>query len=330
MSPAYVIRKIGISLLTALVSLVVVFFVLRLMPGDIIEVRSREMAEQMGIDLLEARNRVVMRYNFDPYEPLHQQLARFARALSRGDLGTSMFNPLLTVNTILATVLPWTLFVVTIATVLSFLFGIFFGALMAVRKGVVNFIITFYVTIISTTPAYIIAILLSIFLVFRAGLFPTGGVYSIHVDPGLNIAFLGSVLWHAALPIFTFVLTTTGGWILQMKGASISTLGEDYVFAARARGIPERIIRSRYMKKNAMIPLVTTLAMAFGGMIGGAPLVEGQLRYMGMGVQMAQAIGQRDYVLYQGLLICVSLSVIAANLIADLLYAKLDPRIRLE
>jgi len=115
-----------------------------------------------------------------------------------------------------------------------------------------------------------------------------------------------------------------------MKGASISTLGEDYVFAARARGIPERIIRSRYMKKNAMIPLVTTLAMAFGGMIGGAPLVEGQFRYMGMGVQMAQAIGQRDYILYQGLLICVSLSVIAANLIADLLYAKLDPRIRLE
>ena len=330
MSPRYVIKKIGLSLITAFAALIVVFLVLRLMPGDVIEVQARELAQQQGVDLMEARNRIVLRYNYDPEEPIPQQLWRYLSALARGDLGTSMFNPRLTVNTILATVLPWTLFVVSIATVVSFMLGILFGALMAIKKGIINFIITFYVTIISTTPSYIVAILLSIFLVYRAGWFPMSGVYSIHADPGFNLGFITSVMWHAALPILTFVLTSTGGWILQMKGASVTTLGEDYVFAARARGIPENIIRNKYMKKNAMIPLVTSLAMAFGAMLGGAPLVEGQFRYMGMGIQMAQAIGQRDYILYQGLLICVSMSVIAANLVADLLYAKLDPRIRLE
>src|SRR5699024_2210582 len=151
--------------------------------------------------------------------------------------------------------------------------------------------------------------------VYQLGLFPQAGVYSIDVRPGFNLPFLLSALHHAILPIVTYVLTSTGGWMLNMKGSSIHTLVSDYVFAARARGLPDGIIMRKYMKKNAMIPLVTTLAMSFGGMVGGAPLVEGQFKYLGMGSYLATAQGERDYILYQGLLLCVSVSVIIANLI---------------
>lgn len=331
MSIKYLAKRLGSAFLTLIAVTLVIFLVLRMMPGDILEPKAREEAAQMGITYEEAYDRVASRYNYNPNEPIFQQLVRYVGGLLRGDLGTSMTNPKLTVASILATALPWTLFVVSISLVLSFIIGMQLGAVMAIRKkGLINNIITFYVTLVSTIPNYIVAILLAMVFAFQLGWFPQSGVYSIDVTPGFNLPFLFSALHHAVLPIVTYVITSTGGWILNMKGSSIHTLGSDYVFAARARGLPDSIIMRKYMKKNAMIPLVTTLAMAFGGMIGGAPLIEGQFQYLGMGTYLAKAQGERDFILYQGLLLCVSVSVIIANLIADLLYSKLDPRIRLE
>lgn len=331
MSMKFLLKKLGTFLITLLAVTFVIFLVLRMMPGDVIEPMARDEAGKFGITYEEARQRVVQRINYDPDEPVLQQLGRYLKALSKGDLGTSMINPKNTVVAILANALPWTIFVVSIALVLSFVIGIQLGAVMALKKkGLIHGIITFYVTIVSTLPSYIIAILLSVVFVYNFGWFPRSGVYSASVTPGFNLPFIFNALWHAILPIVTYVISSTGGWILQMKGTSIWTLGSDYVFAARARGLPDHIIRRRYMKKNAMIPLITTLALAFGGMIGGSPLIEGQFQYLGMGSYLSKALGERDFILYQGLLLCISVSVIVANLIADLLYAKLDPRIRLE
>ncbi len=331
MSLKYLAKRLGSAFLTLIAVIFAIFLVLRMMPGDIIEPTAREEAARMGITYEEAYNRVATRYNYNPHEPILSQFSRYVKGLLRGDLGTSMTNPKNTVTSILSVALPWTIFVVSISLVLSFIIGMQLGAVMAIKKkGIINNIITFYVTIVSTIPNYIVAILLSIVLVYQLGWFPPSGVYSIDVTPGFNLPFLFSALRHALLPIATYVITSTGGWILNMKGSSIHTLGSDYVFAARARGLPDSIIMRKYMKKNAMIPLVTTLAMGFGGMIGGAPLIEGQFQYLGMGYYLSKAQGERDYILYQGLLLCVSISVIIANLIADLLYSKLDPRIRLE
>ena len=331
MSLKFLLKKLGSAFLTLIAVVIAIFFVLRMMPGDIIEPMARDEASRMGITYEEAYSRVVSRFNYDPQEPIYQQFIRYVKGLARGDLGTSMINPKNTVTSILAVALPWTIFVVSISLVLSFIIGMQLGAVMAIKKkGFINTIITFYVTIVSTIPNYIVAIILSIIFVYQLNWFPMSGVYSINVTPGFNLPFLLSALHHAILPIVTYVITSTGGWILNMKGSSIHTLGSDYVFAARARGLPDSIIMRKYMKKNAMIPLVTTLAMAFGGMIGGAPLIEGQFQYLGMGAYLSKALGERDFILYQGLLLCVSVSVIVANLIADLLYSKLDPRIRLE
>lgn len=331
MTIKYVLRKLGTSFVTLIAVIIVIFIVLRMMPGDIIEPKAREESKLMGITYDEAYKRVGDRYNYNPKEPIARQFVSYVKAILRGDLGTSMINPKVTVKSVLSVALPWTIFVVSISLILSFIIGMKLGSIMAIkRKGIINNIITFYVTIVSTIPNYIVAIILSIIFVYQLQLFPMSGVYSIDVTPGFNIPFLVSVLRHAILPIATYVITSTGGWVLNMKGSSIHVLGSDYVYAARARGLPDKIIINKYMKKNAMIPMVTLLAMAFGGMIGGAPLIEGQFQYLGMGVYLNKALGERDFILYQGLLLVISISVIMANLIADLLYAKLDPRIRLE
>lgn len=331
MSIKYLLRKLGTSLLSLLAVVIVIFLLLRIMPGDIVEPKAREEAALTGITYQEAYARVADRYNYNPHEPIYEQFIRYSKGLLQGHLGTSMTNPKVTVNSVLGVALPWTIFVVSISLILSFILGIQLGSVMAIkRKGFINNLITFYVTIVSTVPNYIVAIILSIIFVYQLRLFPMSGVYGINVTPGLNLPFLLSALKHAVLPIATYVITSTGGWILNMKGSSIQVLGSDYVFAARARGLPNKIIMRKYMKKNAMIPMITILAMAFGGMIGGAPLIEGQFQYLGMGAYLSKALGERDFVLYQGLLLCISVSVIIANLIADLLYSKLDPRIRLE
>lgn len=331
MSAKYFVKKLGNSLLTLIAVVVIVFLLLRIMPGDIIEPKAREEASRMSITFEEAYERVADRYNYNPREPLHEQFVRYAKAILRGDLGTSMTNPKVTVKSVLAVALPWTIFVVSISLVISFILGMQLGAVMAVkRRGFINNIITFYVTIVSTVPSYIVAIFLSIIFVYRLGLFPASGVYSIYAEPGFNLKFLLSVLHHATLPIVTYVITSTGGWILNMKGSCTYVLGTDYVFAARARGLPRQTIINKYVKRNAMIPMVTMLAMAFGGMLGGSTLIEGQFQYLGMGAYLSKTLGERDFVLYQGLLLIISVSVIIANFIADILYGKLDPRIRME
>jgi peptide/nickel transport system permease protein len=150
------------------------------------------------------------------------------------------------------------------------------------------------------------------------------------VDPGFNFPFILNVLYHGALPILTYVITTIGTWALTMKGSAVNVLGEDYIIAASIRGVSERTLMNRYVKRNAMLPLITTLAVSFGFMLGGSPLIENVFSYPGMGYYIGQATQQRDYTLMQGLLLVTSLAVILANLASDLIYAKLDPRVKLE
>jgi peptide/nickel transport system permease protein len=137
-------------------------------------------------------------------------------------------------------------------------------------------------------------------------------------------------LHHAALPIMAFTLESLGGWALAMKGNAISVLGEDYIMSARARGLPERRIVLAYAARNAILPLVAVLAISFGAMFGGSVLVETVFSYPGIGFFFTQAIGLRDYGMIQGLFLMTMVATVFANLLADLLYAKLDPRVRLE
>ena len=319
------------ALLTIGVSSFLSFILLRSMPGDIIENQARDLSRSQGIPLTEARRQIVQQYNYDPAEPMMDQAARYYGGLLQGNLGISMKNPARTVNDYVAYALPWTLFIVLTALALSFFLGIGMGGYMAWhRKGWASGFLTLFCTITSSIPVFVFAFLLMLVFVFILDWFPMNGPYDIMVDPGFNIPFILSVCYHAVLPVFTFVLVSMGNWALQMKASGIAVMGEDFIFAAHARGIPESIIRTRYVMRNAMLPIVTSVAIVFSGMIGNGAFVEGTYIYPGMGKILATASGGGDFSVMQGILLIISVTTILANFIVELFYSKLDPRIKTE
>jgi peptide/nickel transport system permease protein len=156
------------------------------------------------------------------------------------------------------------------------------------------------------------------------------GSFSSGIRPALTLEFLGDILWHASLPVTTYILTTVGGWMLTMKSSTTATLDEDYVTVARARGLGDRRIMSAYVGRNAVIPLVTQFAISVGFVVGGSILIETLFVYQGVGWILNSAIAQRDYTVMQGIFLVITVSVITANLLADLLYGRIDPRVRIQ
>lgn len=331
MNSGYYIKKVGIALLTIVVCSLLTFVLFRLMPGDIFDVKARDMAVSRGIDFNEARKLVVQMYNYDPDEPILHQMKRYYSALFHGNLGTSMTNSAVTVNDIVAYYMPWTLFLVSIALFLSYFLGIWLGSIMAWRrKSVISGLIAGYTTIVNAIPpALVPTFVLSIFA-FGLNWFPVQGAYSMSVTPGLNGPFIKDVLWHAALPIFAYTCTQINSWVMNMKGSCIGVMAEDYVTAAYARGLSDKTIREKYVKKNALLPLYTALAISFGSMLGGATYMEGPFVYPGIGNQLGSALGNRDFSVCQGLLLITTTATVLASLLVDLIMPKLDPRIRRE
>ncbi|MEZ0537306.1 ABC transporter permease [Caldicellulosiruptoraceae bacterium PP1] len=326
-----ILKKVLMSFVTVLCAVLLTFFLLRLTPGSAIDGLARQLAQTNGITLEAAYERVAKMVNYNPREPLYKQLARYVNELLHGNLGTSMIYQTVTVNEIVAKALPWTVFVLSISLLISFLIGIQLGTRMAwKRNSILEPIVSLYATITSAVPGFIIAILLLVIFAYNLNWFPYNGAYDIDVTPGFNLPFFWSVIKHAFLPIFTYIVTSIGGWALAMKGSAVSVLGEDYVNAAYARGLTDRTIMKNYVRRNALLPLITSLAMNFGFMISGSTLIESIFSYPGMGYYIAQASSQRDYTLMQGLLLVTATAVIIANLIADLIYSKLDPRVSIE
>lgn len=331
MKLSIILKRILISVVTVFMAVLLIFFILRSMPGSAVDNMARGMAQSLNIPLDAAYTRVVSMINYDPLEPILQQLSRYISGLLQGNLGTSMIYQSVSVNQIVARALPWTVFVLSISLVISFFVGTNLGVIMAwKRKTILDPIISAYAIVTTAIPNFIVGILLLVIFAFSLEWFPINGAYNPNIDPGFTFEFILSCFYHAALPIMTYVITTLGMWALTMKGSAVNILGEDYINAAYIRGVSDKNIMKNYVKKNAMLPMITSLAVNFGFMLGGSPLIENTFGYPGMGYYIGQATGQRDFTLMQGLLLVTSLAVILANLIADLVYCKLDPRVNIE
>jgi len=188
-------------------------------------------------------------------------------------------------------------------------------------------------SLLYSVPNYLQAIIIIVFLGVQLQWLPITqmrGAYSPGITPALSVAFIRDALFHASLPIATYVLSTIGSWMLIMKSSTVATLNEDYVTAARARGLKDRRITTAYVGRNAVLPLFTQLAIAAGFVVGGSILVEPLFQYQGVGFVLRSTVNQRDYPVMQGIFLVITASVVVANLLADLLYSRLDPRIRAE
>jgi peptide/nickel transport system permease protein len=310
-----------------------IFFLVRLMPSNPVEVYINELIVQYSLTYSEAKDRAASLFAIDLDAPLIEQYVGYMGNLAQGDLGTSLRSPGTPVTAIIARFLPWTIFSVGTGLLISFTVGMTFGMLAAYRRDAAwEPVVSGIGSVLSSIPDYIIGILLLVYLGVRWELVPIHsmrGSSSPGIQPGFTWTFISDIFYHAALPIATYVLATVGFWLLQMKSNTISTLGEDYVTVARARGLPERRITTAYVGRNASLPLIAALAISIGFVVGGSILIEFIFVYQGIGYQLRDAINTRDYPVMQGIFLIITVAVILSNLMADYVYGWLDPRIRI-
>ena len=328
----YYVRRIANALFTIWVVSTIIFFLIRLLPGNPVEQYIARLIETQGMDYENARSQAAALFAIDLDAPLWQQYLDYLVNLLQGNLGVSITSPGTSVSAIIARFLPWTLFSVGIGLILSFTFGILLGLMMAYRReGFLDHSLTIFASVVSSIPNYLIGILLVVWLGVQWKILPIAqmrGTMSPGVTPSFSLAFLQDALFHAFLPITTYVLTTVGTWMLSMKGSTVGTLGEDFVTVARARGLKDWRITTAYVGRNAALPLFTQLTIAIGFVVGGSFLIETLFQYQGIGYVLSGAIAQRDYPVMQGVFLVITVSVILANLLADFLYGWLDPRIK--
>jgi peptide/nickel transport system permease protein len=224
--------------------------------------------------------------------------------------------------------LPWTLGLVGIATVLSFVLGTLLGVFAAWRPGGWLDRLLPSLTFLQATPYFFLALVLLYFFSQKLSVFPYGQSYQLGDTVGFNWTFIGSVITHGLLPALTIVLTSMGGWMLQMRNVMLTTISEDYVLVAQAKGLSSRRVMFTYGARNAVLPNIAGFSLALGFVVAGAIVMEVVFSYPGVGYTLVQAVGNSDVPLMQGLFLVISLTVLTASLLADIVYVLADPRAR--
>src|SRR5712691_9027745 len=245
------------------------------------------------------------------------------------NFGLSTSNYPAKVTEVIGRTLPYSIFLVGVAFLLAFALGITIGMVAAWRRGgLVDNVVVPTLMSLSAFPAFFTSLVAVYFLGLKAGWFPIQHAYGSSLIPGFNWPFLSSALRHAELPILVIMFVYAGGWVLNMRTVMINTIAEDYVAMAHAKGLRDRRVMTRYAGRNAILPPLNGFAALFASAVGGLVFVEYIFSYPGAGFTLQQAVLGNDYALAQAILVVLSVCVIVANLIMDLLNLVLDPRLR--
>lgn len=322
-----ILRKLAFYLVTAIAAVTIDFLIPHAMPGNPVAAVLTRM--QGNVTPATIRG-LELAYGINSHQSLLSQYLTFWGHLLHGNLGISTSNYPSTVNAIISGAIPWTLGLVGIATVISFVLGTLIGVLVAWRRGTWLDHLLPATTFFQAAPYFFIAFLALQLFSTSLGWFPSVGAYAQGTDfPGWNATYIGDVLQHAVLPALTIVLCSAAGWIVGMRNVMLTTMDEDYVLIAQAKGLSrQRVVW--YAARNAILPSVSNFSLAIGFVVSGALLTEIVFSYPGLGWILLQAVGSRDYPLLQGIFLIITIAVLAANLLADFVYIFLDPRIRQE
>lgn len=327
MNSKYFASRVGQAVLTFMTVITLSFVLIRLMPGGPMAIIKAQM-EQSGetYSQEEIANRVELYTNVNPQKPIPEAYFDYVTGLLTGDLGQSIWYSEPVID-ILADAMPWTILVSAISLLLTFGIGIALGAVMAYWEGS-RFDVSWSVgtILITSVPFYVVGVIMLWFLGYQWGIFPTSGRVAQDVDPGMSLAFIGSVLRHATLITAGYVIAGFGGRALSMRGNSIQVLGNDYLRVARLRGLSEQRIALRYVGRNAILPMYTGIMISIGSLFGGSIIAEQIFGYQGAGYYVFQALGARDYPLLMGGFLFISFGVIVGVLLADMTYGMVDPR----
>jgi peptide/nickel transport system permease protein len=321
----YLMRQIGLYLLAAWASLTLNFILPRTMPGDPVTALVARMHGRISPQQIEA---IKAAYGFSNGPILEQYFQYLSHAL-RGDFGISISAYPAKVSTIIATSLMWTILLGVVTLLISFILGTILGVVIAWRRsGFLDSVLPGLTGFIGSFPYFWLAMVTLFFLGFRLGWFPMSHAYSDYLSPGLSWDFLASVADHMVLPAGTIILVSVGGWMIGMRSTMISVLNEDYIVMAEAKGLPERTIMYQYAMRNAILPNITQFGMSIGFIVAGQLLTEMVFSYPGLGFYLVRSVTTKDYPLMQALFLMITFAVLGANFLVDILYVRLDPRVR--
>jgi len=322
----YALRRLEFFAVTLWAALTLNFILPRLMPGNPAEamlVRFRGRVSLQAVEEMEAA------FGLHPHTSIFQQYFEYLSNTAHGDLGTSLSFFPTPVGKVIMLALPWTVGLVGTATVIAFLLGTLIGMLAAWRRGgIFDALLPPTFIVVSAIPYFWIGLLLLLVFSFVLQWFPLGFGYDLTDQINLSWSFVGEVFAHGFLPALTIVVTSIGGWILTMRNTMITTLAEDYVKMARAKGLSPVRIMLNYAGRSAILPNLAGFAMSLGFVISGAIAVEIVFNYPGLGFMLLTAVNNEDFALMQGLFLLITVAVLVAILVADVVTAVLDPRTR--
>ncbi|GAA3166761.1 ABC transporter permease [Nonomuraea roseoviolacea] len=324
-------RRLAGHLARGLVMILVVatisFFIVNNIPGDPMAARYEKLIEG-GMSPEAAAQAVKVLYGFQPTGTLWQQYTDYMGGLLHLDLGVSVSRPGTPVLDVLGEAAKWTVLPVLAGTLLSFLVGVMLGVFAAIRRtSKLGDALAISGSLLHGIPQYVLAMLLVVIFATLIPILPADGPVDILFEPGFNAGYIGSLAEHAVLPVVTYALSAYGGWILAMKSSVVTVLGDDFILAAELRGMKRSIV-FRYIARNAILPLFTILALSLGLLLGGAVFIEKIFNYPGLGLMLIDGVNDRDYALMSGAFLLITGAVIVANIVADLFYSTIDPRVR--
>lgn len=324
--------KRAVTYLTVFLISVILNFVLpRLMPNDPAQSMIRDIFEKTGQRPSEYQMQIIHNMYGDPDLPIWSQFWNYLVQLAQLDLGRSIMYYPMEVTDLITQALPWTLYLGLISTLLGWLIGTYLGARLGWRPGrVLDSIITPFAMFFSSIPPFWLGLLAVWYLSYNQGLFPAQGAVNQRMQPAslTNPDWVLSVLYHSALPLVTLVVVGFTSWLFSMRNMMITTVNEDYVHLARAKGLSVERVRTSYAARNALLPNITGLAMSIGGVLMAIVLAESVFIYPGVGGLIGASTAVRDYPLMQALLLIVIVLSLVFNFIADSVYVALDPRTR--
>ncbi|QGG49058.1 ABC transporter permease [Heliorestis convoluta] len=319
-------RKLFEYVFTLLLIITINFFLPRLMPGDPFLNFSSNYEEVVTLYTADQLDYYRAYYGLD--KPLLNQYGNYLVDLLQGDLGFSYYYQQ-EVTTILLQRLPWTLFLMITATLCTVLLALWLGTYSAWRKGQWQDKWLYGVLVfLGEIPSFLLGLAFLFLLAVQLDLFPMAGAMTPFVSYQSWAEQVGDLLYHAALPLLTLIIARLGEYYLLVRNTLLTIIPKDYIRTARAKALGEATIRYRHGLRNALLPLVTRVALQMGSMIGAVVLVENVFSYPGLGLLMQQAVMVRDYPLLQGIFLFLAIVVMSANVLADLVSQYLDPRTR--
>jgi len=320
----FIVRRLIFYVVAAWVALTINFIIPRLVPGNAVESIMSKFTDLQP----SAYRAIEAMLGVGNAGSIWHQYWSYLVDVAHFNLGTSSSEFPAQVSTLLGEALPWTIILVGSATVIAFTVGTVLGIAAGWRHGGGLDRVLPGLMFLQAIPYFFFALILLEVFAVKLHLFPIGQGYGQGLIPGWHWAFIGSAIDHSLLPALTIVLTSIAGWMLQMRNVMITTVGEDYVVAAQAKGLSNRRVIFTYAARNAILPQLQGFGLAIGFVVSGALIMEIVFSYPGIGLLLINAVSSDDYALTQGIFLVITFAVLLANLIVDLIIVFVDPRAR--